>query len=149
MVLGSDQLHEEVLELPLVVLASLSPVFRAMMEAPMVETRERMVTLPDVDSRAFEILLSVKMKDSRELPKPPPVNSVNTALGLLNLCRKYLISELRCEVVALKYLRNNIRSENVLYILQNLKLMNQTLPHHNSLVPMMDSLIKVYLILSD
>ena len=138
--LGSDN-DQETIKLTVEVLSSLSPVFRVMMEAPMSEARERIVRLPDVDSRAFEILLSNKRRNTKGFLSP--LNSVNTALGLLSFCRKYLITDVKSETVAMKYLRKNIHSDNVLFVLQHLKLMNQTLPLHDSLGHQMNFLIKV------
>ena len=138
--LGSDDGLES-LQLRVEVFASLSPVFRAMMESPMAEARERVVRLPDADARAFEILLSNKTRNTKDLLTP--LNSVNTALGLLSFCRKYLISDTKSEATAIKYLQKNIQSDNVLFILQHLKLLNQTLPFHDSLGPLMNFLIKV------
>ena len=139
-VLGSDN-DQETIKLTVEVLFSLSPVFRVMMEAPMSEARERIVRLPDVDSRAFEILLSNKRRNTKGFLSP--LNSVNTALGLLSFCRKYLITDVKSETVAMKYLRKNIHSDNVLFVLQHIKLMNQTLPLHDSLGHQMNFLIKV------
>lgn len=139
-VLGSDN-DQETIKLTVEVLSSLSPVFRVMMEAPMSEARERIVRLPDVDSRAFEILLSNKRRNTKGFLSP--LNSVNTALGLLSFCRKYLITDVKSETVAMKYLRKNIHSDNVLFVLQHIKLMNQTLPLHDSLGHQMNFLIKV------
>ena len=138
--LGSDDGLES-LQLRVEVFASLSPVFRAMMESPMAEARERVVRLPDADARAFEILLSNKTRNTKE--SLTPLNSVNTALGLLSFCRKYLISDTKSEATAIKYLQKNIQSDNVLFILHHLKLLNQTLPFHDSLGPLMNFLIKV------
>lgn len=139
-VLGSDD-SQESFKLGVEDLSSLSPVFRAMMESPMAEARERIIRLPDADARAFEILLSNKMRNSKELSVPP--NSVNTALGLLSFCKKYLISDIKSEAIAVKYLQKNIQPDNVLFILQHIKLMNQTLPFHDSLGLLMNFLIKV------
>ena len=144
-VLGSDN-DQETIKVTVEVLSSLSPVFRVMMEAPMAEARERIVRLPDVDSRAFEILLSNKRRDTKGFLTP--LNSVNTALGLLSFCRKYLITDIKSETVAMKYLQKNIHPDNVLFVLQHIKLMNQTLPLHDTLGPQMNFLIKV-LIMTD
>ena len=38
-------------------LAERSPVFRAMLEGPLAEKKDRLIVIKDVDPRAFEILI--------------------------------------------------------------------------------------------
>ena len=44
-------------------LADRSPVFRAMLEGPLAENRNRVINIRDVDPRAFEILVSFMTGD--------------------------------------------------------------------------------------
>ena len=44
-------------------LAERSPVFRAMLEGPLAENRDRIIVIKDVDPRAFEILIRSELHD--------------------------------------------------------------------------------------
>lgn len=99
-------------------LAEISPVFSAMLQAPLMEKRTNVINIEDADSRSFEILLEVcgvlRSPSSR-------INSVVTAVGLLRLGQRYLIREV--EVPSLLYLQQHVTRHTALYILQHLHLL--------------------------
>ena len=126
MVLGSDPLTSETLVARSGLLTSLSPVFGAMLEAPLAEARDKTVRILDVDPRAFEIVLTTK---TSRLAATHQINSVSTAVGILHICSKYLITDTLLEEASLKYVLANISTDNVLFILQHLSLLNN---HQNT-----------------
>ena len=126
MVLGSDPLTSETLVTRSGLLASLSPVFGAMLEAPLAEARDKTVRIQDVDPRSFEIVLTTK---TSRLAATHQINSVSTAVGILHICSKYLITDAALEEASLQYVLGNISPDNVLYILQHLSLLNN---HQNT-----------------
>ena len=126
MVLGSDPLTSETLVTRSGLLTSLSPVFGAMLEAPLAEARDKTVRILDVDPRSFEIVLTTK---TSRLAATHQINSVSTAFGILHICSKYLITDAVLEEASLKYILGNISSDNVLFILQHLSLLSN---HQNT-----------------
>ena len=96
-------------------LASVSPVFRAMLSTALSEQKTKIIKIEDADMRAVEVLLDL----CGVLAVPGArINSVQTAVGLLWLGQKYLIEEV--EVPALLYLQQHLSLHTALYILQHL-----------------------------
>lgn len=98
-------------------LAERSPVFRAMLEGPLAERKDRLIVIRDVDPRAFEILMSFMIGDVVKF------KSVLTALAVIYAARKYMVK--RIDDLALKFINKNINSDNVLLVLQHLLILNQ------------------------
>lgn len=96
-------------------LASVSPVFTAMLATPLREQETKIVRIEEADMRSVEVLLD--LSGVLRLPGTR-INSVQTALGLLWLGQKYLIREV--EVPALLYLQHHLNLHTALYILQHL-----------------------------
>eukprot|EP00090_Calanus_glacialis_P010433 TRINITY_DN18816_c0_g1_i1.p1 TRINITY_DN18816_c0_g1~~TRINITY_DN18816_c0_g1_i1.p1 ORF type:complete len:363 (-),score=123.14 TRINITY_DN18816_c0_g1_i1:261-1349(-) len=97
-------------------LAERSPVFRAMLEGPLAENRDRIIVIKDVDPRAFEILISFMTGDVVKF------KSVLTALAVIYVAKKYMVKKI--DDLALKYIKKNINSDNVLLVLQHLLILN-------------------------
>ena len=53
----------------------------------------------------------------------PQLKSVSTGVGVLKLMRKYLIEGPALEVHTIKYLYSNINQDNVLFVLQDIKIL--------------------------
>ena len=79
-VVGEDE-RTETLYTDRVALASMSPVFSAMMRAPLSEQRTNTIIIEDADTRSFEVLLD--MCGVLTSPGQARINSVYTAVGLL------------------------------------------------------------------
>merc|ERR1739848_105698 len=98
-IIGTDP-HTETIFTDPSALASISPVFRRMLQTPLCEQRTQIIRIEEADSRSFEVLLHlcgvVKTPELR-------INSVETAVGLLCLGQRYLIREV--ELPALVYLQ--------------------------------------------
>jgi len=98
-------------------LAERSPVFRAMLEGPLAEKKDRLIVIKDVDPRAFEILISFMTGDVVKF------KSVLTALAVVYVAKKYMVKKI--DDLALKFINKNINCHNVLLVLQHLFILNQ------------------------
>lgn len=61
-------------------------------------------------------------KTSLFISKQKLINSVSTAIGLLYIIRKYLISDQDISLSCLDYIKNHTNTYNVLYVLQHLNI---------------------------
>ena len=117
LIIGSDA-HSETIYVEETALASVSPVFAAMLSTPLSEQKTKTVRIQEADMRSVEVLLD--MCGVLRVPGTR-INSVETALGLLWLGQKYLINEV--ELPALLYLQHHLNLHTALYILQHLHIL--------------------------
>ena len=114
LIIGSEP-NSETIFVEETALASVSPVFTAMLASPLREQETKIVRIEEADMRSVEVLLDLcgvlRLPGTR-------INSVQTALGVLWLGQKYLIREV--EVPALLYLQHHLNLHTALYILQHL-----------------------------
>jgi len=100
------------------ILTSISPVFKTMLESQFQEASSRKLTITDIDIRSLEAYVNYICQ------KKLHFTSIQTAVGILYMNRKYLIDDPNVSNLCLKFLENNLNQENVLYVLQNMKILD-------------------------